>query len=214
MVKSTIVTFVLDESGSMERNREETISGFNEYIETLQADSKPTLMKLLSFNSMSFKNTYNFEDIQQVKPMNRRLYSPQGGTPLYDSIAKGIIDTDDFLERSERETNVMFTIMTDGLENSSREFTFMDIARMVEQREKQGWIFTFLGANQDAWQEGRKFGIQGKYASNYEASNPKEAFRVMARSTIRAKASWKNVQKASHFYTEEERNRLRRKKIK
>lgn len=214
MVENTLVTFVLDESGSMEPTRDETISGFNEYVETLQTDKKSTLLRLLSFNSIGINGVYNFEDIQHVKPMDRRLYRPQAGTPLYDSIAQGILDTDTFLESSDHETNVMFTIMTDGLENSSREFNFMDITKMVEQREAQGWIFTFLGANQNAWQEGRKFGIKGKYASGYEASNPKEAFQVMARSTLRAKAGWKNVQKASHFYTEDERKRLRRKKIK
>jgi len=212
--QNTVVTFVLDESASMTSVWDETISGFNEYIETLQADNRPTVIRLLSFNSKRLSGLYNFEDIQKVEPMTNQVYRPDGNTPLYDSIAKGILDTDDILEYSGNEANVMFTIMTDGMENSSKHFTFMDIARMVEQREKDGWIFTFLGANQDAWREGRKFGIQRKYASNYQASNPKEAFKVMAESTLRAKGGWSTARRASQFYTEDEKERLLRKKIK
>ena len=212
--QNTVVTFVLDESGSMRPVWDETISGFNEYIETLQADSKPTVIRLLSFNSRRLNGLYNFEDIQKVEPMTGQSYTPSGNTPLYDSIAKGILDTDDFLEYSDEKHNVMFTIMTDGMENASRHFNFLDIAKMVEQREKEGWIFTFLGANQDAWKEGSKFGIQRKFASNYQASNPKEAFKVMAESTLRAKGGWNDVRRAAHFFTEDEKERLFRQKAK
>jgi len=211
---NTVVTFVLDESASMRPVWDETISGFNEYIETLQADNKPTVIRLLSFNSRRLSGLYNFEDIQKVEPMTGQSYRPSANTPLYDSIAKGILDTDDFLEHSKEKHNVMFTIMTDGMENASRYFNFLDIAKMVEQREKEGWIFTFLGANQDAWKEGSKFGIQQKYASNYQAANPKEAFKVMAESTLRAKGGWSDARKASHFFNEDEKERLLREKIK
>ena len=212
--QNTVVTFVLDESASMRPVWDETISGFNEYIETLQGDNKPTVIRLLSFSSRRFSNLYNFEDIQKVEPLTGQSYRPNGNTPLYDSIAKGILDTDDFLEYSDEKHNVMFTIMTDGMENASKYFNFLDIGRMVEQREKEGWIFTFLGANQDAWKEGSKFGIQRKYASNYQASNPKEAFKVMAESTLRAKGGWGGVRRSAHFFTEDEKERLLRQKMK
>ena len=212
--QNTVVTFVLDESGSMMPVCDETISGFNEYIETLQADSTPTVIRLLSFNSRRVNGLYDFEDIQKVRPINEKVYRPDAKTPLYDSIAKGILDTDNFLECSDEEHKVMFTIMTDGMENASRHFSFRDIARMVEQREREGWIFTFLGANQDAWNEGHKFGIQRKYASNYQASNPKEAFKVMAESTLRAKRGWSNTRRAAHFFTEDEKERLLRQRVK
>jgi len=206
--KNTIVTFILDESGSMMAVRDETISGFNEYVQTLQVDKTPTLIKLLSFNSINFSTLYDFDDIQTVEPMDRRMYSPSSGTPLYDAIVRGMMATENFLEISGKQANVMFTIMTDGMENSSRYFTFSDVAEMVEQKEKEGWIFTFLGANQNAWREGRKFGIKGKYASNYRSSNPKEAFRVMAESTARARTNWRGTREAADFYTDDEKRRL------
>lgn len=207
-LENTIVTFVLDESGSMRPVRDETISGFNEYIQTLQVDKTPTVFKLLSFNSMNFKTLYDFEDIQSVEVMDRGMYSPNGGTPLYDAIVQGMMDTENFLEKTGIEANLMVTIMTDGMENSSRYFTFSDVAEMVDQKEKEGWIFTFLGANQNAWHEGRKFGIKSKYASNYRSSNPKAAFRVMAESTARARTDWRGTRKARDFYTEDEKRRL------
>ena len=151
---------------------------------------------------------HDFDDIQNIEAMDRRKYSPKGGTPLYDAIVKGMMDTENFLEMSGKQANVMVTIMTDGMENASRYFTFSDVAEMVEQKEKEGWIFTFLGANQNAWREGRKFGIKGKYASNYRSSNPKEAFRVMAESTARARTNWRGVREAADFYTDDEKKRL------
>ena len=100
--------------------------------------------------------------------------------------------------------------MTDGHENSSVYFNILDIAQMIKERESKGWIFTFLGANQDAWAEGGKIGIQGKYASNYQYGNPKEAMKVMAESTVRAKKGWLKTRHARDFFTEDEQVRLRK----
>lgn len=102
----------------------------------------------------------------------------------------------------------MFTIMTDGLENSSRNFTASQVSNMIDEREGKGWIFTYLGANQDAWSEGRKFGIKNKYSSGYQYNDPKEAMRVMAESTLRAKGGWRRSRTSKDFFTQEERRRL------
>ena len=133
--KNTIVTFILDESGSMTPVLNETISGFNEYVQTLQVDKTPTLINLLLFNSINFSTLHDFDDIQNIEAMDRRKYSPKGGTPLYDAIVKGMMDTENFLEMSGKQANVMVTIMTDGMENASRYFTFSDVAEMVEADE-------------------------------------------------------------------------------
>ncbi len=210
--EKTLVVFILDESGSMGAYKRETIEGFNEYIETLQSDDKPTIMKLITFSTRNIKVLVDAKDVMKVRGINRDSYIPAGGTPLLDAIARGILDTDDYIEWSDEEVNVMFTIMTDGLENSSRIFSASQISDMINEREQRGWIFTYLGANQDAWSEGRKMGIKSKYASRYQYDDPKEAMRVMAESTIRSKAGWRRARTSDEFFTDGEKERLLRRK--
>ena len=136
--KKTLVVFILDESGSMEAYKKDTIEGFNEYIETLQSDDKPTIMKLITFSTRNTKVLVDAKDVMEVRGITRDSYIPSGGTPLLDAIARGILDTDDYIEWSEEEVNIMFTIMTDGLENSSRIFSASQVSDMINEREKRG----------------------------------------------------------------------------
>ena len=154
--KRTAVVFILDESGSMEAYKRDTIEGFNEYIETLQSDEKPTIIRLITFSTRGMKVMLDMENVRQVQGISKESYIPSGGTPLLDAVARGILETDDYLEWNPEEINIMFTIMTDGMENSSRNFSATQVSEMIEEREKRGWIFTYLGANQNAWSEGRK----------------------------------------------------------
>lgn len=212
VIQQTLVTFVLDESGSMRRYRELTREGVKEYIETLQNDDRPTKLKLITFNTSGIKTVLDMEDVMNISSMGRNFYSPSGGTPLLDAVSRGILEMDDYVAGCSEKFNVMFTIMTDGLENASRDFSAFQVAEMIEERETKGWIFTYLGANQNAWAEGQKMGIKSKYASNYQHSNPKEAMRVMAESTIRAKRGWGSARKSERFFTEDEKLRLLLKK--
>ena len=206
----TIVTFVLDESGSMDPVREKTISGFNEYIQTLKSDDTPTFLRLMSFNSMGFKTVYDFENAQSVREISEDDYKPDSLTPLFDAIGQGIRDTDDHIRDSKEDLDVIFTIMTDGLENDSRKFTRRQIFEMISERHKQGWVFTFLGANQDSWEEGRRMGVKRGFTSDYSANSPDEALRRTAYSTLGAKAAMKMGIRPEEFFEQEQRVRRQR----
>lgn len=208
--KKTLVVFILDESGSMNSVRLEAVDGFNEYTETLKGDDLPTTMSLITFNTRGLKVVIDAIDIQEIPMMTPYEFRPSGGTPLLDAIGISILQTDEFLEATQDEYNVMFTIMTDGHENSSRNFSAEAIKDLINEREDLGWIFTYLGANQNAWAEGRRMGIKSKYASNYQYGDPKEAMRVMAESTMRAKSNWRKMRKSADFYTDDEITRLSR----
>ena len=208
--KKTLVVFILDESGSMNSVRLEAVDGFNEYTETLKGDDLPTTMSLITFNTRGLKVVIDTIDIQEIPMMTPYEFRPSGGTPLLDAIGISILQTDEFLEATQDEYNVMFTIMTDGHENSSRNFSAEAIKDLINEREDLGWIFTYLGANQNAWAEGRRMGIKSKYASNYQYGDPKEAMRVMAESTMRAKSNWRKMRKSADFYTDDEITRLSR----
>tara|TARA_B100000686_G_C16640153_1_gene889636 strand:+ start:252 stop:1094 length:843 start_codon:yes stop_codon:yes gene_type:complete len=185
--KSTVVSFVLDESGSMQRNCRDTIEGFNEYIGELKGDPDPTLICLQTFNSTGFKKLFRFKNVDELVKLSGKNFNPAGRTPLLDAVGLAIRETEEFLSQSSDEPQVIMTIMTDGRENASRKYSSAQIQKMIEGKKRQGWTFTYLGANHDAWHAGRGLGIDPKYVSRFSAADPKSAFRRSARSTLNFK---------------------------
>ena len=82
MTDKTIVSFLLDETGSMDAVRDKTVSGFNEYVATLRTTETPTLLRLMTFNTDGFNVVYNCEDIHSVADLTRESYRPRA---LYQS---------------------------------------------------------------------------------------------------------------------------------
>ena len=185
--KATVVSFVLDESGSMHRNRWDTIAGFNDYIGELKEDPSQTLIRLQTFNSTGFKVPFQFEDVHKLGELSLRNFVPAAMTPLLDAVGLAISDTEEFITGLPEQPQVIVTIMTDGLENASSVYTSKQIQKMIEKKKGQGWIFTYLGANHDAWYAGRDLGIDRMHVSRFSANNPKAAFRRSARSTLNFK---------------------------
>lgn len=185
--KDTAITaiFILDKSGSMSHLREAAISGVNEYIGGLKADKEGTYTFTLTlFDSISIESPFLNMDIQWVPRLTEEVYRPLGNTPLYDAVCKTV-------KRVEHEvaadTPVLVTIMTDGLENDSREYTKHDLSDLVTRLTKKGWTFTFMGANMDAYAVSASFGIPAANAMNW-APSPEGttlAMRAHASSTSR-----------------------------
>ena len=82
---------------------------------------------------------------------------------------------------------------------------------MISKREKQGWSFTYIGANQDAWEVGRGIGISGEYTADYDADIPEKAMESIATSNLRTKQSMRSGQRPQQAFTEEERRSMKRK---
>jgi len=157
------ISFVLDETGSMEDIRDQTIDSFNEYLSTLQGRNEKLRMTLTKFNSSNVEIAYENADIEHIKKLNRNNYIPQHGTPLYDAIGNTI-------ESLKGVNNVLFIILTDGLENSSRKYTQKDIFKMIGNKQDIGWTFVFLGADQDKY-VAENIGIQSGNIFNWDGSN-------------------------------------------
>jgi hypothetical protein len=164
----TDVTLVLDRSGSMGPTQNDTIGGINEFIKEQQnKEGKKVCLTLVQFDA-SHEDWYykNFEglDINKVPMLDSKSYQPRGGTALIDAMARAITETGKRIgemPEDERPSNVVFAVMTDGEENSSREFTREQVFEMVKhQTDVYKWAFLFLGANQDAIQSGHSFGFQ------------------------------------------------------
>lgn len=174
-----LICFVLDETGSMQIVKQVTINGYNEYVNNL-CKQKNTNMALVRFDSDAI-------DIEEPKPiqdatiLTSENYQPGAMTPLYDAVGKSIREMEKYVDSRE----VIFVIMTDGLENASKEYKRDTIFSLVKEKEKAGWKFVYLGANQDAYVEGFELGIHKVGIMNYSQSKTAETFSGMTRSTLR-----------------------------
>ena len=151
--KTTEIAFILDRSGSMQIHTEAAIAGFNEFLrDQQQVEGKARLTLVLFYDRVEIP--IDNIPVSEVVALDTETYTTRGSTALLDAIGRTI---DSFkvrlrdLPENDRPDQVIFAIFTDGHENSSRRFTWQDIAGKIRRRqEKQGWEFLFLGANQDA----------------------------------------------------------------
>jgi len=160
IVKVRVINFVLDETGSMDSCKDATISGFNEYFNSLKADTAwRTLVTLTKFNSEKMETAYHLEDVRNVPPLGHDNYRPDANTPLYDAIAHTIRKTEADIASANDQPAVFCVILTDGQENASREFSLRAIRALIEQKKKDGWKIACLGADVDAWAIGGAIGL-------------------------------------------------------
>ncbi|MFA5764992.1 MAG: hypothetical protein WC929_02430 [Bacilli bacterium] len=164
------LVFIIDRSGSMAGLERDTIDGYNSFIqEQKKVEGEVTLSTVL-FND-SFDVVHNRVDIRSVKPLTKNEYYAQGSTALLDAIGRSIVYIGERLEETKEEkrpSKVMFVITTDGMENSSCEYTYKRIKEMIKhQTEIYSWEFLFLGANIDAVGVAQDIGIRAERAVRY-----------------------------------------------
>lgn len=152
--KDMHIVFILDESGSMGPIWDSTIDAVNEYFNAQKLEDGKTWVTLVKFDT-EFRPLYSFTPLEDVEPLNRENYCPRGMTALHDAIGKTIHE-----HNNRKNIKTVFVVMTDGGENSSREYNLYTVKTLVENQKKHGWDFVFLGANIDS------YGIGGNYGFN------------------------------------------------
>lgn len=171
-MKKAEIIIVLDKSGSMESIRQETISGFNEFLESQHENNADTRITLVQFNHRHHK-VYESRSLNGIEKLNNENYTPEGLTALLDAIGITIQSTRKRLrdtKEKEQPDKVLFIIITDGLENNSTKFAREKIFKKIKKlEEKHSWEFIYLGANQDAIQEANNYGINSKRAMTFAA---------------------------------------------
>jgi uncharacterized protein YegL len=159
MTDATLVTFLLDRSGSMGKIWDETIGGFNVYLETLQKRGMAIKFTLLQFDTGGIDKCCVAEPVENVKPLDRMSYQPRGCTPLIDAAFKTITAVEESLTKYDTVPKAIVCIQTDGEENSSTEHTWDELKRLVAEKTEKGWQFNFMGTGIDAYDQGARMGI-------------------------------------------------------
>ncbi len=168
----TELVFILDRSGSMSGLESDTIGGFNSLIEKQRKQEGECYVSTVLFDNVS-EVLHDRVKLSDIKPMTEDDYTVRGCTALIDAIGCAIHHIGN-VHKYAREEDVpehtMFVIMTDGLENASHIYSSSEVKKMIEkEKEKYGWEFLFIGANIDAVETAKHFGIGANRSVNYHA---------------------------------------------
>lgn len=181
----TELVFILDKSGSMGGLEADTIGGYNAMLEKQKVVEGECYITTVLFDN-NYELLHDRIDIKAVNPITEKEYSVGGSTALLDAIGRTIHKIGNAQRHTAddyRAEKVMFVIITDGEENSSREYSAEKIKAQIErQKTRYGWEFIFLGANIDAVETAGRFGISADRAQNYHADGEgvELNFRVMS----------------------------------
>ena len=178
---------ILDESGSMCCIERQALNGLNETLQTIRSaqqkyPEQKQYVSILPFDTNNIRLLRDKVSIDEVRDLRPDEYNPCGGTPLYDAIGFGI---NSLIKTVTPDDSVLVTIITDGEENSSVEFNAKSISTLIESLKKQGWLFTYIGANQDATHVAMQINISNALNFEQDDEGTKQMFAKERRSRSR-----------------------------
>ena len=180
----TLVTFLLDRTGSMQRIKQDTIGAFNAYLDGLKAEKDAKIdFTLLQFDSVSLDKMCVAVPVSHAPKLDNANYQPRAWTPLIDASYKTIKAVEESLNGS-KDTKVVICIQTDGDENASHEYTWEQLNNLIKEKTALGWQFNFMGASIDAYKQAGKMGIGVGSTISYNSLDP-----VMTMSNFASRAS-------------------------
>jgi uncharacterized protein YegL len=166
------LVFILDRSGSMAGLESDTIKGFNSLLNKQREEAGEAIITTILFDH-AFEILHDRMHIKAIANITNKEYYVRGSTALLDAIGMTIdkiVNVQKNTIKEHQSTKVLFVITTDGMENSSRKYNYKTVKRMIEfQKKKYGWEFIFMGANIDAIDVARNFGIDANRAVNYHS---------------------------------------------
>lgn len=163
------IVFIMDRSGSMQGMESDTVGGFNSVIKEHKDKDYQTLVTAVTFAS-DITTIIDRADVNEVKKMNVNEFRVGGCTALIDAIGSTIDHVHmihKYIRKEDVPAKTMYVIITDGMENASRKYSLNDVKKMIENDKKEGVEFIFMGANIDAVETARHFGIDEQMAVNY-----------------------------------------------
>ena len=175
---------VLDASGSMYSIKNEAIAGVVETVQTIRTAQEDNadqeqMFSLVVFNGKRIATVYDRMPITKVPDFSEKDYRPSDNTPLYDAMGDAITNLNRYLNEDD---NALVTIITDGYENASVEWDHQRISQLVEDLKKKNWLFTYIGANQDALAVAKGMGIDHSMNFMSDVEGTKAMFKKDRRS--------------------------------
>ena len=203
----TEIVFILDRSGSMSGLESDTIGGFNSMIAKQKKEDGECYVTTVLFDSM-VETLHDRVKLSEIKDMTEKEYFVRGSTALLDAIGstiKHIGNIHKYAREEDVPAHTIFVITTDGMENSSREYSSDKVKKMIEKKKAKGWEFLFLGANIDAVREAGRFGIQASRAVKYEhdGAGTRKNFCVLSNIVGRARGADSAAQMSAMFDEED-----------
>ena len=189
----TELVFILDRSGSMAGLESDTIGGFNAMIEKQKKTEGDCWVSTVLFSDRS-EVIHDRLPLDRVPPLTEEDYSVGGCTALLDAIGdavKHIGSIHKYARKEDVPEHTMFVITTDGMENASRRYSSSEVKKLIERQKEKGWEFLFLGANIDAVETAKTFGIREDRAVNYKADSAgtRLNFQVLAEAVSQVRQS-------------------------
>lgn len=180
----THVIILLDRTGSMQSVKDDTIGGFNSYLDGL--DETNLLVRAVQFDDQSRDQIFDFCEPENATRLTAETYQPRANTPLFDAIGETIRE----MRARSKSQKVMIVVLTDGQENASKEFTYDSVrALMKEAEERDKWTFAFIAQGLSAKQQAGSLCMGMNAASNiktvaHDKAGTKQAYRSLARATV------------------------------
>lgn len=206
MTKNNIteLVFILDRSGSMAGLESDTIGGFNAMIEKQRKVDGECYVSTVLFDNVS-EVLHDRVKLNDIKPMTDSDYTVRGCTALIDALGsaiKHISNIHKYARADDVPQQTMFVITTDGMENASKIYSSDQVKKMIQrQKSEHGWEFLFIGANIDAVETARRYGIDSDRAVNYNAD--KKGTKVVYDSVARAVCSVRESRPLADDWSEE-----------
>ncbi|MBR3564840.1 MAG: VWA domain-containing protein [Paludibacteraceae bacterium] len=177
---------ILDESGSMHKIEEAARSGCNEVLGTIRKAAEDNAEIEQNVTLVFFDDTmryiYKHEKIDNVKDIDRE-YCPRACTALYDAMGISLTALEKEVDKYDDAIGLV-TVITDGQENSSREYSGKEVYDLVGRLREKGWTFAFMGANQDVMETAKRLNIKNTREFEYTNSGMRESFTVAAMASI------------------------------
>ncbi|MEL6325636.1 MAG: vWA domain-containing protein [Cyanobacteria bacterium J06626_23] len=204
----THITVLLDRTGSMQSIRDDTIGGFNAFLNQQKTEPGMATLTLVQFDSQDpYEVVHNFRALPSVPELTRATFVPRASTPLLDAMGRCINDLEKNLlnmQESDRPARVVVVVITDGQENASREFRAEQVRSMIKEKQEQSdWQFVFLSADLAAINDALASGVRAGAAMAFD-KNAKGTAAVWQSASARI-ADYRASRKPNVAFTDEDR---------
>ena len=165
----TELVFIMDRSGSMSGLEDDTIGGFNSFVEKQKKTDGTCLVSTVLFNHSS-KVIHDRVSLDEIRNMTRDDYCASGNTALIDAMGDAIHhirNVHRYIRKEDVPEHTIFVIITDGKENASHKYSSDEVKKMVNEQKEKGWEFLFLAANIDAVETAKRYGICEDRAADF-----------------------------------------------